>query len=149
MRIKEKNKFKKIVFSPQVKVGVVVARFNQIITDQILEQALEALSDCKIKKQNILVVSVPGSMEIPVALLRLAKTKKFDCLLAIGCVMRGETKHFDYVCKMAQEGILKVALDNNIPIGFGILTVNNLKQALARVGIGKDAVLAAVELSKI
>jgi 6,7-dimethyl-8-ribityllumazine synthase len=101
----------------------------------------------KINKKNIRVVSVAGSIEIPFALHKLAQSEKYNFLVAIGCVIRGDTPHFDYVCKMAQEGALKVIIEDNIPVGFGVLTVNNLKQAKERIHVGGEAALAALELS--
>lgn len=128
------------------KIAIVVARFNTDITDQLLITARNALHQHKVSEKNIQVVWVAGAMEIPLALLLLAKTKKYDCLIALGCVIRGETPHFDYVCKMAQEGILKVSLDHSVPIGFGILTVNNKRQAEERFQLGAEATVAALEL---
>ena len=130
-------------------VGLVVARFNNDITKALLECAFATLKECKVKEQNITVIEVAGSMEIPFALQLLAKQKKYDCLVALGCVIRGETPHFDYVCKMAQEGALRVSLDFHIPIGFGVITVNNTKQAQARKHIGGEATIAALELATL
>ena len=139
----------KIVASPQARVGIVVARFNDNITDELLKSALNILKECRVKEKNITIVSISGSAEIPFALMRLAKQKKFDCLVALGCIIRGETAHFDYVCKMAQEGILRVSLDTNVPVGYGVLTVGNLEQAQARFHLGAEAVLAALELARV
>lgn len=130
-------------------VGVVRARFNAEITSAMLKSALDELNRSGVSQKNIKLVEVAGSMEIPFALIKLAETKKYDCLVAIGCVIRGETPHFDYVCKMAQEGALRICLDYKIPIGFGIQTVNSLKQAQARHHIGAAAVKAALELALI
>ena len=141
----------------KAKVGIVAARWNKEITDGLLESALVMLKKNKVAEQNIKVVSIAGSMEIPFALHKLAQSKKparpggrsggYDFLIALGCVIRGDTPHFDYVCKMAQEGILKVMIEDNIPVGFGVLTVNNIKQARERTHIGGEAALAALELS--
>ncbi len=133
--------------APNLKVGIVVARFNNDITNGLLDSALSALKKFKVKDQNIKILEVAGCVEIPFALQILAKTKKYDCLVALGCVIRGETPHFDYVCKMVQEGTLRVSLDFQIPIGFGVITVNNLKQANARHHLGAEATSAAVELA--
>lgn len=124
-----------------------MARFNHEITGGLLNSALAMLKKNKIVEENVKVVFVAGAVEIPFALHKLAKSKKYDFLVAIGCVIRGETPHFDFVCKMAQEGILKVMLEDNIPVGFGVLSVNNLKQAQARYHVGGEAVLAALELA--
>jgi 6,7-dimethyl-8-ribityllumazine synthase len=84
---------------------------------------------------------------VPFALQKLAKTRQFDCLVALGCVIKGETPHFDYVCKMVQEGILKVSLDEHIPVGFGVITVLTMEQAKARTALGAQAASAALELA--
>ncbi len=131
----------------KMRVGIVSARFNEKITNGLTRSALAGLKECGVKEKNICVVSVPGAMEIPYTLQKLAASKKYDCLVAIGCVIRGETPHFDYVCKMAQEGILRVSQDYKLPIGFGILTLENVGQAAERLHLGSDAVKAAVELA--
>lgn len=128
------------------KAGIVTSRFNADITGQLLESAKQQLFKSGVVEADCAFVWVAGAMEIPYALQKLAQAKKFDCLVAIGCVIRGETPHFDYVCKMAQEGVLRVSLDNNIPIGFGVITVNNMEQALSRAHVGGEAALAALEL---
>jgi 6,7-dimethyl-8-ribityllumazine synthase len=142
-----KNIKYKYLDGSKMKVGIVVSRFNGEITEQLLLSALETLDKCKVNPKNIKIVQVAGAVEIPFALHKLAKNKKHNFLVALGCVIRGETPHFDYVCKMAQEGILKVVLEDNIPVGFGVLSVNNLKQAQARYHVGGEAVLAALELT--
>jgi 6,7-dimethyl-8-ribityllumazine synthase len=131
------------------KVGVVTSRFNHEITQALLVVAKKQLAECGVASADCRFVSVPGAMEIPYALQKLARSEKYDCLVALGCVIRGDTPHFDYVCKMAQEGVLRVRLDHHIPIGFGVMTVNDMAQAKARLHIGGEAVLAALELSLI
>lgn len=143
------NKSAISIEAPEVRVGIVVARFNKDITDGLYKSALEALTRSQVKEENIKTYTVAGSVELPYALQQFALTKKFNFLVALGCVIRGETPHFDYVCKMAQEGILKVSLEHNIPIGFGIITVNNLAQAEARLHLGAEATMAALELYKL
>lgn len=139
----------KIFDARRFKVGIVVSRFNQNITDKLLESALAVLREHRVKEKNIKVVSVPGSVEIPLALQKLAKIKKYDCLVALGAVIKGETDHYTYVCKMIQEGVLRVMLDCSIPIGFGVLTTNTPDQALARTDLGGYAAAAALELASI
>lgn len=140
----------------KLKVAIVLTRWNSEITEALLASALENLKKCKVKDKNIRIVRVTGAVEIPFALHKLAKlnkTKKlarrggYDFMVALGCIIKGETPHFDYVCKMAQEGILEVMLEDDMPIGFGVLTVNNLKQAKERIHVGGEAALAALELS--
>lgn len=148
MQIKNKQKNTvKYLNGKKLKVGIVVARRNSKITDGLLKSALTMLKKNKLSGKNIRVVSVAGSVEIPFALHKLAKSKKYNFLVAIGCIIRGSTPHFDYVCKMAQEGILEVMLEDNLPVGFGVLTVNNTKQAKERIHVGGEAVLAALELA--
>src|SRR3989338_266688 len=133
----------------RLKVGIVVLRFNNEITDRLLESALATLKDYSVKDKNIHVVSVAGSVETPFALQKLAKSKKYHCLVALGAVIKGETDHYTYVCKMAQEGVLRVMLDYSIPIGFGILMTETPEQAKARAGSGGSAVSAVLELTNI
>lgn len=152
MQIKntQKNKTVKYLNGSKLRAGIVVARWNSEITEKLLESAILALKKCKMPEKNIRVIYVSGSMEIPFALhqiAKLSKLKKPDFLLALGCVIRGETPHFDYVCKMAQEGSLEVMLKDDIPVGFGILTVNNLAQAKKRFHVGGEAALAALEIA--
>ena len=142
-----KHKTYKYMNGSSLKGCIVVARWNSEITDKLLKSALETLKKCKMAEKNIRIVNVAGSVELPFALHKLALTEKYDFLVALGCVIRGATPHFDYVCKMAQEGVLEVMLEDDIPVGFGVLTVNNLKQAKARIHVGGEASLAALELS--
>ncbi len=136
----------------KLKVGIVVSRFNQEITRELLLSAMGVLAKCKVNYKNIRVVEVAGAVEVPYVLNKMAKAKKakkFDCLIALSCIIRGETPHFDYVCKMVQEGALEVMLEEDIPVGFGVLTMNNLKQAKARYHVGGEAALAAIELATL
>lgn len=157
MQIKNKTNNKKFLNESKLKVAIVVARWNSEITNELLDYALETLVKSKVKKKNIKIIHVAGAVEIPFVLHKLARSKipdrpngrsgGYDFLIALGCVIRGDTPHFDYVCKMAQEGILKVMIEDNIPVGFGVLTVNNIKQAKVRTHVGGEAALAALELS--
>ncbi len=132
-----------------MKVGVVVANFNEEITGKLLKSAMDALAKCNIGKKNIRVVVVPGSVEIPFVLQKFAQSKKYDCLVALGAVIKGETDHYTYVCKIVQEGALRVMLDYSIPVGFGVLTANTLEQAKARTDFGGHAAAAALELASL
>lgn len=143
------HKKQKIINASGRRVGIVVSRFNRSITDLLLADAKKTLRRCGVRQENIRVVSVAGAIEIPFALQKLAKTGKYDCLAAIGCVIRGETPHFDFVCKTVQEGTLRVSLDEQIPVGFGVATVNSVEQAKARVHLGSESVLASLELCSI
>jgi 6,7-dimethyl-8-ribityllumazine synthase len=130
-------------------VAIVRACFNDEITSKMQDNAISTLHQYKVSNDNISLFEVPGCVEIPVILKALAETEDFDAIVALGCVIRGDTPHFDYVCKMVSEGVLKVSLDHTLPIGFGIATVNNLEQAIAREDIGADATVAALQSAKI
>lgn len=129
-------------------VGIVVAQFNAHITNKLLDGALKRAAVYKIPKANIEIIKVAGSIEIPLALQHLAKSDRFNALMAIGCVIRGETPHFDYVCQMVSDGVLQVQLDQGYPIGFGVLTCDNEKQALDRVELSAGHLDAALHLAK-
>ena len=131
------------------RVSIAVSQFNSDITGQLLDSALDALEQYSVPSSNIKVVEVSGSIELPVILQSLAQTKKYDCLIALGAVIRGETTHYDYVCKIVSEGILRVQLDHSIPIGFGILTCENEAQARARISSGSGAAEAALISARI
>lgn len=131
------------------KIGIVVAQFNHEITEQMLENCIGAMTHYEISKDRIFISRVAGSVEIPVILQKLAETKKFDCLVAIGAIIRGETPHFDYVAKIVAEGITRVMLDYGIPIGFAVLTTENHEQASSRVSVGGEAAIAAINSTKI
>ena len=148
------NKLKKQISNgSKLKIGVVVSKFNSDITEKMLAGALKVLEKNKVKKENIKVVRVPGSFEIPLVCLRLAKAKKYDALIALGCVIKGETDHYYYISGETSRGIMDVMLKYDIPIGFGVITVNNLKQARARSGAknnkGAEAAEAVLEMVKL
>lgn len=144
------NKFKKLN-GKGLKVAIVQARFNQEITDALVKGAVKALKESKIANQDIKIFQAPGSFEIPLLCQRLAKTKKYNGIIAIGAVIKGETAHFDYIARAAADGITRVALDYNIPIAFGVITTYNMKQARARArdnksNKGYEAGMALVEM---
>ncbi|PIU77854.1 MAG: 6,7-dimethyl-8-ribityllumazine synthase [Candidatus Moranbacteria bacterium CG_4_10_14_3_um_filter_44_15] len=122
----------KVINRAKLKIGIVVSQFNEGITGKMIEGALDVLIKNKVKKSNIKIVRVPGSFEIPIACQRLAQMEKYDALIALGCVIKGETDHFYYIAGEASRGIMNVMLKFDIPIGFGVITTNNLKQAQAR-----------------
>ncbi len=130
------------------KIGIVVAQFNRQITDKLYQSAILRAQDYGLTEKNFTVIKVTGAIEIPLALQRLARTLNYQALLAIGCVIQGDTPHFDYVCKFVSEGILKVQLETDMPIGFGILTVNDLAQAEARAGLGGEHLDAVMQQTK-
>lgn len=153
MQRKKINKNNKIIDGSKLKIGIIVSRFNSDITEKMLIGALGILEKNKVKKENIKIVRVPGAFEIPLAALRLAKTKKYDAVLALGCIIRGGTEHHHYLTLGVSRGIMEVMLKYDMPIGFGVITVNNLKQARDRSGEknnkGEEAAEAALGMVSI
>ena len=134
--------------------SLVVSRFNSFITDRLLAGALDALKAAGADEDNVEVVSVPGSFEIPLTAKKLAAGGRVDAVIAIGCVLRGETAHFDYVASEVARGVQLAQLDTGIPIIFCVLTCDTLEQAIDRAGLkggnkGYDAGLAAVEMANL
>ena len=139
--------------SQGVKIGVVVSRFNEMITEGLLAGALSTLKEAGIADEAITLVRVPGSFEIPLAAQRLAQTGTFEAIVCLGAVIRGETPHFDYICLQASNGIREVALKYDLPVTFGIITADTVEQALARAGEernkGREAATSAVEMANL
>jgi len=131
-----------------------VAQFNDFVTDRLLEGALEGFSDSGVDSKQLEIVKVPGSFELPIAAKKMAATGRFDALICIGCVIRGETSHYDYVCSETARGIQLAQLDSGVPVGFCVLTCDTKEQALARAG-GKDtnkgyaAAIGAIEMARL
>jgi 6,7-dimethyl-8-ribityllumazine synthase len=135
-------------------LAVVVSRFNQALTEKLLAGAQEALGKCGIDADSVDVVWVPGSFELPLAAKRLAESGRYDAIACLGCVLRGETPHFDYVAGQAAAGIGRVGLDTGVPIAFGVITADTLQQAVERAGgtsgnKGFDTVLTAVRMANL
>jgi len=135
-----------------LRFAIVVSRFNSFITDRLLAAALDALERTGAVKEQIEVIRVPGSFEIPLAAKKLAATGRFDSIICIGCVLRGETSHYDYVCSETARGIQLAQLDTGVPMAFCVLTCDTLEQAIDRAGLkggnkGYEAGLAAVEMA--
>jgi 6,7-dimethyl-8-ribityllumazine synthase len=128
-------------------VGVVVSRFNGEVTGRMLERALERLDELGVPRELVTVMPVPGAFELPLAAMALAKTRRFACLVALGCIIRGETPHFDYVAGEAASGIQLAALETGVPVAFGVLTVDTPEQADARVEKAAEAVDSALEMA--
>ncbi|MEA3464031.1 MAG: 6,7-dimethyl-8-ribityllumazine synthase [Patescibacteria group bacterium] len=144
------NTFKKLN-GKGLKVAITQARFNPKITDALTKGAVKALKGAGVISKDIKIFQVPGSFEIPLICQKLARTKKFDGIITIGAVVKGETAHFDYIAKAAADGIMRVMLDQNIPVTFGIITTYNLQQAKVRAknnknNKGHEAALALVEM---
>ena len=130
-------------------VAVVVARFNGEITSRLLEAALAELEDLGVAQESITIVPVPGAFELPLAAMAFAKTRRFSCVVALGCVIRGETAHFDYVAGEAASGLQLAALETGVPVSFGVLTTDTAEQAEARVDKGAEAVRSALEMADL
>ena len=135
-------------------LAIVVSRFNQRLTERLLAGAQEALAKHGVDPERVDVVHVPGSFELPLTAQRLAETGRYQAVVCLGCVLRGETPHFDYVAGQAASGIARVGLDTRVPVIFGVVTADTLQQALDRVGgregnKGFDAVLTAIEMANL
>ena len=130
-------------------VGVVVSRFNGEISNRLLESALEALAEAGVPEERITVMPVPGAFELPIGAMALAKTRRYSCVVALGCVVRGETAHFEYVAGEAASGLQLAGLETGVPVAFGVLTVDTAEQAEARLGKGADAARAALEMADL
>jgi 6,7-dimethyl-8-ribityllumazine synthase len=130
-------------------VGIVVSRFNGEISNRLLESALETLTAAGVAEERITVMPVPGAFELPIGAMALAKTRRYSCVIALGCVVRGETAHFDYVAGEAASGLQLAGLETGVPVAFGVLTVDTAEQAEARVDKGADAARAALEMADL
>ena len=130
-------------------VGVVVSRFNGSVTTQLLDSALAELSRSGVRQEAITIMVVPGAFELPLAATALAKTRRFACIVALGCVIRGDTPHFDYVSSEAASGLQLAALETGVPVSFGVLTLDRVEQAEARIGKGAEAVRSALEMADL
>lgn len=129
-------------------IGIVVAEFNQQITHKLYDAAVDRARQYQIDPAQITTIRVAGAIEIPLALQHLARAGGYRALLAVGCVINGQTPHFEYVCKFATEGVLRVGLDHHLPIGFGVLTCQTLEQAVARAHLGGEHLDAALHLAR-
>jgi 6,7-dimethyl-8-ribityllumazine synthase len=137
-----------------LRFSLVVSRFNSFITERLLRAAMDALESFGAAADNVEVVHVPGSFEIPLAAKKVAAAGRADAVIAIGCILRGETAHFDYVASEVARGVLLAQLDTGVPIIFCVLTCDTLEQAIDRAGLkggnkGHDAAIAAVEMARL
>jgi 6,7-dimethyl-8-ribityllumazine synthase len=128
-------------------VAIVAARFNGEITNKLLASALDELDAAGVRHEAITVMPVPGAFELPLAAMALAKTRRYACVVALGCVVRGETPHFQYIASEAASGLQLAALETGVPVAFGLLTVENVEQAEARIEKGAEAVRSALEMA--
>jgi 6,7-dimethyl-8-ribityllumazine synthase len=137
-----------------MRFAVVVSRFNSFITERLLQGALDALERSGAASKDVDVVHVPGSFELPLAAKRLAATSRYDAIIAIGCILRGETAHYDYVCSETARGLQLAQMDTGIPVMFCVLTCDTLEQAIDRAGLkggnkGFEAGLGAIEMGQL
>ena len=134
-----------------IRVGIVAARFNEFITSKLLSGALDGLVRHDVREEDIHVAWVPGAFEIPLIASKMAGSGKYDAVICLGAVIRGSTSHYDYVCNEVSKGIAAVGLDSGIPVLFGVLTTENIEQAIERAGTkagnkGYDCALSAIEM---
>ena len=140
--------------SKNIRVGIVAARFNEFITSKLLGGAMDGLLRHDVRDDDIDVAWVPGAFEIPLIASKMAKSGKYDAVICLGAVIRGATSHYDYVCNEVSKGIATVSLESGIPVLFGVLTTENIEQAIERAGTkagnkGADAAIAALELANL
>lgn len=139
------------VVAQGIRVGIVAARFNEFITSKLVGGALDGLKRHDVKEEDIDVAWVPGAFEIPLIASKMAKSKKYDAVICVGAVIRGSTSHYDYVCSEVSKGIANVSLNSDIPVMFGVLTTDNIEQAIERAGSkagnkGYECATGAIEM---
>ncbi len=137
--------------SENIKIGIVCARFNEFIVSKLLGGALDGLKRHDVKEADIEIAWVPGAFEIPLIASKMAKSGKYDAVICLGAVIRGSTTHYDYVCSEVSKGIAHVSLTSDIPVMFGVLTTENIEQAIERAGTkagnkGYDCAMGAIEM---
>lgn len=145
------NVFEGKVVSEGMKVGIVAARFNEFIVSKLVAGAQDALVRHDVKEEDIDLAWVPGAFEIPLIASKMAKSGKYDAVIALGAVIRGSTTHYEYVCSEVSKGIANVSLNSDIPVMFGVITTENIEQAIERAGTkagnkGYDCALGAIEM---
>ena len=145
------NVFEGKLVSKEFRVGIIAARFNEFITSKLLSGALNGLKRHDVSEDNIDVAWVPGAFEIPLIASKMAKSGKYDAVICLGAVIRGSTSHYDYVCNEVSKGIAQPALASGIPVMFGVLTTENIEQAIERAGTkagnkGFDCAEGAIEM---
>jgi 6,7-dimethyl-8-ribityllumazine synthase len=152
MKMKQINVLEGKVVAPEgMKAAIVAARFNEIIVNKLLGGAVDGLVRHGVEEENITAAWVPGAFEIPVVAEKLAKSGKYDAVICVGAVIRGDTSHYDYVCNEVSKGIAQVGLSTGIPVLFGVVTTENIEQAISRAGSksgnkGYDCALSAIEM---
>lgn len=141
----------KLVASENIKIGIVAARFNEFIVSKLIEGALDGLKRHDVKEEDISLSWVPGAFEIPLIAGKMAKSGMYDAVICLGAVIRGSTTHYDYVCSEVSKGIANVSLKSDIPVLFGVLTTENIEQAIERAGLkagnkGFESATSAIEM---
>ena len=141
----------KVVAPEGMKVGIVASRFNEIIVNKLLSGAVDGLVRHGVEDENITAAWVPGAFEIPVTASKMAQSGKYDAVICVGAVIRGDTSHYDYVCSEVSKGVAQVGLATGVPVLFGVITTENIEQAIARAGSkagnkGYDCALSAIDL---
>ena len=144
----------KVVAKSGMKVGIVASRFNAFIVQKLLDGAVDGLVRHGVDEENISAAWVPGAFEIPVVAQKMAASKKYDAVICVGAVIRGSTSHYDYVCAEVSKGIAQASFNTGVPVLFGILTTDNLEQAIDRAGAksgnkGYDCALSAIEMVNV
>ena len=139
------------LIAKEIKIGIVVSRFNEFITSKLLSGAMDGLIRHDVQEKDIHVAWVPGAFEIPLIASKMAKSGKYDAVICLGAVIRGSTSHYDYVCSEVSKGEASVSLSSSIPVMFGVLTTENIEQAIERAGTkagnkGYDCALGAIEM---
>jgi 6,7-dimethyl-8-ribityllumazine synthase len=130
-------------------VGVVVAKFNAEITNRLLERALAELDEIGVPRDAVMIMPVPGAFELPLAAMALAKTRRYAAIVALGCLIRGETPHFDFISSEAASGLQLAAIETGVPVSFGVLTVESREQAEERIDKAAEAVRSALEMADV
>lgn len=143
-----------LVAKEGMKVGIVVSRFNEFITNKLLGGAVDGLTRHGVADENITTAWVPGAFEIPLIAEKMAKSGKYDAIICLGAVIRGATSHYDYVCNEVSKGVAQVGLQAEIPVLFGVVTTENIEQAIERAGTkagnkGYDCALSAIEMANL
>ncbi|MDO4922573.1 MAG: 6,7-dimethyl-8-ribityllumazine synthase [Peptococcaceae bacterium] len=145
------NTFEGKLVSHDMKIGIVAARFNEFIVSKLIAGATDALTRHEVKEEDIDLAWVPGAFEIPLIAKKLADSGKYDAVICLGAVIRGATSHYDYVCNEVSKGIAQISLNSGIPVLFGVVTTENIEQAIERAGTkagnkGYDSAMAAIEM---
>ena len=139
------------MISNGIKIGIVAARFNEFITSKLVDGAIDGLVRHDVKEKDIDITWVPGAFEIPLIASKMAKSEKYDAIICLGAVIRGSTSHYDYVCNEVSKGISAISLKYDLPVMFGVITTENIEQAIERAGTkvgnkGYDCALGAIEM---